>query len=189
MSQAGSKQEIEIKLPVPDAAAAQRLVLDAGFTVSVPRVFEANTVYDTPDNSLSTRGMLLRLRRAGERYTLTVKGQALSGKHKAREEDEVTVSDYDTSQVILSKLGYLPMFRYEKYRTEFSSTAGPGTITLDETPIGAFLELEGTPEWIDSTARVLRFTETQYVVDSYGKLYLAHCREAGKVPTNMVFDS
>src|SRR4051794_32098295 len=188
MSQSGSNQEIEIKLRVPDPEAAQRLITYGGFQLSVPRVFEENTVYDTPDKSLFRRGALLRLRRAGDRYTLTVKGQSANGKHKSRQEDEVIVSDYGIAHRMLVQLGYEPVFRYEKYRTEFTSTSQSGTITIDETPIGTFLELEGDPSWIDETARHLNFKETDYVLESYGRLYFEYCRNNGQVPSNMVFD-
>jgi adenylate cyclase class 2 len=58
---------------------------------------------------------------------------------------------------------------------------------LDETPIGAFLELEGGPRWIDRTARALGFPRDGYITDSYGKLYLEHCQSKGVEATNMVF--
>ena len=47
-------QETEIKLAVKDARSARRLLRTAGFVVSRPRVFEANTVFDTPELSLRT---------------------------------------------------------------------------------------------------------------------------------------
>ena len=40
-------QENEIKLAVPDSKFARRLLGAAGFRVSRPRVFEANTLLDT----------------------------------------------------------------------------------------------------------------------------------------------
>ena len=59
--------------------------------------------------------------------------------------------------------------------------------TLDETPIGMFMELEGTPTWIDRTARKLGFGQPDYITASYGRLYLDWCREHGVKPGNMVF--
>ena len=47
-------QETEIKLAVKDARSARRLLRMAGFVVSQRRVFEANTVFDTPEQSLRT---------------------------------------------------------------------------------------------------------------------------------------
>ena len=55
--------------------------------------------------------------------------------------------------------------------------ANPGVVTLDETPIGWFLELEGSPDWIDKTARQLGFSEEDYVILSYAALYLTYCNE------------
>ena len=56
-----SSHEIEIKLPVPDAAVIGRRLRTMGAR-SGPRVHEANLAFDTPDASLRRREMLLRLR-------------------------------------------------------------------------------------------------------------------------------
>jgi adenylate cyclase class 2 len=59
--------------------------------------------------------------------------------------------------------------------------------TLDETPIGIFLELEGNPGWIDRTAATLGFSERDYIVESYGRLYLEWCKRRRCKPKDMVF--
>jgi adenylate cyclase class 2 len=58
---------------------------------------------------------------------------------------------------------------------------------IDETPVGVYIELEGTPSWIDRTARQLGFEEKDYVTASYGRLYLDWCARHGTQPCNMVF--
>ena len=173
----GSPVETEIKIRIGDAAAGRTAIERVGAVPATGRLFEANMVYDTPDGQIRGRGQLLRLRQVGDRCVLTWKGPAANGKHKSREETEVLVSDCDAFSRILASLGYVPIFRYEKYRTEFTDPHSPGVITLDETPIGCFLELEGTPEWIDSTAERMGFTEHDYLTLSYGALY-AHYRAA-----------
>ncbi len=60
--------------------------------------------------------------------------------------------------------------------------------TLDETPIGIYLELEGTPAWIDRTARRIGFREEDYITESYGRLYLDWCRKNRVKPGDMVFE-
>jgi adenylate cyclase class 2 len=60
-------------------------------------------------------------------------------------------------------------------------------VTVDETPVGWFLELEGEPAWIDRTAAELGFEEKQYLTESYGSLYLLHCKQRGIEPSDMVF--
>lgn len=187
MSAGVSHHEIEIKLRVHDAAAVRQQIELAGFAVETGRLFEANFVLDTADNHLRQRGELIRLRQVGGEYVLTYKGISVPGPHKIREELEVRVDDGPILHEIFQRLGYEIKFRYEKYRTTFRRAGEPGVVTLDETPIGAFLELEGPSEWIDRTAAALGFTPEQYVLESYGALYHQYCREHGVPPTNMTF--
>jgi adenylate cyclase class 2 len=185
---AHSSEEVEIKLAVSGPAAARRLLAGAGFRVSSSRVFEANDVWDTPDQSLRQRRNLLRLRQAGKRHFLTYKGTPVEGPHKRREELEVELSSSQTLALILERLGYSLQFRYEKHRTEFQIPGQKGTATLDETPIGTFLELEGQARWIDRTAKLLGFRTEDYITKSYGTLYFEYCREHNLQPSNMVFN-
>ena len=180
-------EETEIKLAVPDRNSARRLLLNAGFAVTRPRVFEANTVFDTKANSLRKSGRLLRVRTAGRLVTVTYKGPPTVRRHKSREELEVTASDGRTFATMVERIGFQPTFRYEKYRTEFRQVRRAGTAVLDETPIGVYLELEGTAHWIDRTARLLGFAETDYITASYGRLYLEWCRKKKRKPGDMVF--
>ena len=76
---------------------------------------------------------------------LTYKGPAAAGKHKDREELEVETSDPSRLAEMLARLDFRPVFRYEKYRTEYRRGDEAGLATLDETPVGAYLELEGAP--------------------------------------------
>ena len=93
------------------------------------------------------------------------------------------------SEHILSRLGLKAGFRYEKYRTEFKRAGEKGVATLDETPIGVYLELEGAPSWIDRTAKRMGFQESDYILTSYYGLYVAYCRDQGFAPTNMTFET
>jgi hypothetical protein len=47
--------------------------------------------------------------------------------------------------------------------------------------------LEGSPRWIDRTARILGFSGSDYINRSYGYLYLAFCRERRIRPKDMLF--
>jgi adenylate cyclase, class 2 len=185
---AKSQQETEVKIALPDAETGERLLRGAGFRVSRRRVFEANTVYDTHDRTLRTSGRLLRVRTAGKTATVTYKGVATVGRHKTREEVETKVPDPAAVGVIFERLGYQPMFRYEKYRTEYRRRGARGGIAMiDHTPVGDFMELEGTPDWIDHTARELGFSHDDYDTRSYGRVYLDWCARNGTEPAHMVF--
>ena len=180
-------REIEIKLPLTNPADGRRRLSEAGFRISKRRVFEVNTLFDTSRQSLSRTGRLLRVREAGRVGLLTYKGPAVVGKHKSREELEVEVTHPGRVAQMLACLDLVPAFRYEKYRTEYRRPGEPGLALLDETPIGAYLELEGAPAWIDRNARRLGFQDTGYITASYGALYLDYCRRHGRRPTHMIF--
>jgi adenylate cyclase class 2 len=163
------------------------LLTGQGFQIVHPRAFETNVVFDTPDRQLRGARRLLRVREFGGVATLTYKGTPETGRHKSREELEIQVADAETLRTILGRLGYARVFRYEKFRTVFERPGETGQAVLDETPIGCWIELEGAPEWIDENAARLGFTHEQYSTESYGALWLAHCREHGIDSLDMVF--
>ncbi len=186
---ASNGREVEIKLASAGVKEARSKLKAAGFHVSKRRVFEKNTVYDTEALSLRNSSRLLRLRQVGKKYKLTFKGQPTRGKHKDREEIETDVADGVAFAAILQRLGYLPGFRYEKYRTEFQRRGSKGVATLDETPIGTYLELEGDPAWIDRMARMLGYEEKDYITASYARLFFEWREQNGSTAGDMLFTS
>jgi adenylate cyclase class 2 len=187
MGRSGGSREVEIKLTVAGAVAGRRLLRGAGFRVVEPRIFEDNLVFDTPGRSLRGAGELLRLRVLGRKGTLTYKSPGVPGKHKDREEIEIKNIDPRTALALLTRLRFELAFRYQKYRTEFQRPGAAGVATLDETPVGVFLELEGRPAWIDRTARQLGYLEADYVRASYAQLYHDWARRHKVQPEHMVF--
>jgi adenylate cyclase class 2 len=189
--------ETEIKLRLPQGPERARALLEQhGFRATGPRQLETNQTFDLPTEELRQSGRLLRLRSAGGRWTVTYKGPAGGVRHKNREEIETEVSDGPAFAQILAALGYQPAFAYEKFRATyrmpaFGAAGEEGIVTLDETPIGDFLELEGPESWIDQTAARLGFGPGDYVTSSYAALYEEHRRihEADRkaVPRDMKF--
>jgi len=180
--------ETEVKIRIDNIEGLRKKLRSLGFKLHARRVFESNTIFDTADKMFRQKGELLRLRRAGRDALITFKGPARDGPHKSREEIEATVSDAGSMQEIFSRLRLEPAFKYEKYRTEYKRPGSSGIVTADETPIGDFLELEGAPDWIDSTARKLGYSPSEYIVKSYGALYFEYCHEHGIEPSHMVFE-
>jgi len=187
MSTPGQTVETEIKLRLSDPEDGRRRLELAGFQVRTPRLFEANILLDTPQLGLREAGSILRLRQAGSSSILTFKGPSQKSKHKVREELEIGISDLAMAEAIFGKLGYRRVFRYEKYRTEYIQSGRDGIATLDETPIGTFLELEGSSDWIDQEALRLGFAESAYLTISYGQLYRDYCSSRAVSPSDMVF--
>jgi adenylate cyclase class 2 len=163
-------QEIEIKFRVPDLRALARRLRAAGFRETTPRTHEMNTLYDLPGEELRARKELLRLREYGKEWTLTHKAGKRTGRHSSREELETGVTYGRQMDLILRALGYLPWFRYEKFRAEW--TDGKGQVVVDETPIGSFCEIEGAPRWIDATSKKLGVSRAHYITKNYAGLFL-----------------
>jgi adenylate cyclase, class 2 len=179
--------ETEIKLPLVNIAHARAAILNLGYGIHHERAHEWNAVFDSDALRLCDKGQLIRLRRFGATAILTFKGLSMESRHKEREEIEVAVSDADAAALILDRLGLRPVFRYEKFRTEYSIPGEEGIITVDETPIGNFLELEGPAAWIDHVAARLGYRESDYIKRSYGALYIQHCEGTGTAPGDMLF--
>jgi adenylate cyclase, class 2 len=162
-------KEIEIKFRVGDPRALARKLRAAGFRLLTPRTHEINTLYDLPGEVLRQRGDLLRLRKYGKEWLLTHKAKDKAGRHKTRVENETRVENGEKMDAILLALGYLPTFRYEKFRAEWSD--GKGHVVVDETPIGNFGEIEGASRWIDRTARHLGVKPSDYITQTYAGLF------------------
>jgi adenylate cyclase class 2 len=179
-------REIEIKFRVDDLRALARRLRAAGFHITTRRTHEMNTLYDLPGEVLRKRKELLRLREYGSDWTLTHKSGKKIGRHSSREELETSVGDGKQMDAILSALGYSPFFRYEKFRAEW--TDGKGQVVVDETPIGNFCEIEGTPKWIDATAKKLGVSERDYITMNYAGLFQEWKERTRSANEEMVFE-
>src|SRR5207237_414107 len=117
-------KEVEIKFRVADIAALEEKLRAAGFKLKTARTHEFNILYDLADGSLRKRGEILRIRKYGDTWTVTHKAGGEAGPHKSRIEAETKVEDREQLTAIFTALGYRPMFRYEKFRTEWASGSG-----------------------------------------------------------------
>jgi len=182
--------EIELKFSVADVRALNSAAGGLGFKLVTERTFESNVLYDSPDRQLRLRRQILRLRHYGQRCTVTHKRQAEGGdgdlRYKTRIETESVVEDCDALAEIFIQLGYGPVFRYEKFRTEWEMDEGH--LVLDETPIGVWAELEGPPAWIDAMLEKLCIAPELRTTESYGRLFLRWKEETGSPADNLTFD-
>jgi adenylate cyclase class 2 len=212
-----SNQEIEIKLRVASVSALRRRLKQLKARRITPRTHELNTLYDTPKKNLSRCGQLIRIRvehqpsRSSQKHEapraeakLTYKGPPqnklnqppLLGQpkkknlYKVKEEFEVEISDAEQMRRILRALHLRPSFRYEKFRTTYVlKDLRNLKIEFDETPIGTFLELEGSPSAIGRAAKLLGYIPSHYITQTYGALYIADSRRHGSKPTDMLFST
>jgi adenylate cyclase, class 2 len=184
-----SAVEIEVKFRVENLQRLEEKLRSLGFRVVTPRTFERNTLYDTPDRRLRAQQSILRIRKYGDRWLLTHKCLPPShdpeARHKRRVETETEVEDGDALGTVFAQLGYGPAFVYEKWRAEYADANGH--CVLDETPIGAFAELEGPEEWIDSTTARLELDPSSLMTLSYGRLFEEWRKETGSTANDMTF--
>jgi adenylate cyclase class 2 len=186
--------ETEVKLLWQGTAQEARALIELrGYAVSSPRTLESDQLFDLPSAALRQSDRILRLRKTispdgTARAMVTYKGPATRDGYKSREEIEFDVSDPDTFTLVLHRLGYQPVFRYEKFRTQLQAAGEPGIITIDETPIGIYLEIEGPQDWIDSTAARVGLPKTQFLTVSYARLYRDFRAQHPQAPADMTFD-
>ena len=80
-----------------------------------------------------------------------------------------------------------PLFRYQKYRAVYHYSGL--IITVDETPIGVFLELEGPKPLIDEVATQLGYKASDYIAKSYLALYQEYLKLRGLPLKDMLFEA
>jgi len=161
--------EIEVKFYLGDIESIQRRILALG-AESKGRVFESNVRYEDENNTLIRKKSLLRLRRDAK-TTLTFKSSppVASTQFKVFNELEVVVSDFETMNQILQKLGFHPEQIYEKWRE---------TLILDQTwfyldtmPYGTFLEIEGSEKDIRAYAASLGLNWHKRILLNYLEIF------------------
>lgn len=179
------EREIKLRFESADRARQRILSPEVGATPLRGRRLQEDCLLDTADNQFFQRRSALRVRSENGKSLLTFKGPVQPSAMKVREEHETVVADGAELLTILGELGLRVWFRYEKYREEFS--AEDVVIAIDETPIGVFVEIEGSEDHIHRAAKALAKAPADYVTASYRSLYLEHCRVHGLTPADMLF--
>lgn len=178
--------EREIKLRYDSVESARAAVLAAGATPLLGRRLQEDALLDSEDESLRRRRCVLRVRLENGKSRITFKGPVQPSIMKLRDEFETIVGDGMLLLRIFEELGFHVWFRYEKYREEYGQE--DVIVALDETPVGVFVEIEGSEQGISTMARALGRRPNDYVLDSYRGLFLKYRDEYGLTGTDMVFE-
>src|SRR5262245_14265219 len=178
------EREVKLRFESPDAA---RAAVAAAEAVPLrPRRLQRDCLLDTDEGALQKQRSALRVRTEGDTTLLTLKGPVLPGRVKTREELETAVANGSILMSLLEALGFIVWFRYEKYREEFMLDGA--VVAVDETPVGTFVEIEGTEHDIAAAAERLGRSSGDYVLASYRRLFVEHCERFGLSATHMLFD-
>jgi adenylate cyclase, class 2 len=177
--------EREIKLRFTSADEARDAVIATGATPLHGRRLQEDALLDTEDEQLRRQRCVLRVRMENGKSRLTYKGPVQPSIMKVREELETVVGDGEMLVRVFGELGLHVWFRYEKYREEFSHE--DVIVAIDETPVGVFIEIEGTEHGITEMTLALGRTPADYIVDSYRSLFLQHRDGSGLSGSDMMF--
>ena len=178
--------ETEIKIRIESTEDFIERAVSLGASRVSERSLEDNILFDFPDDRLKYARCMLRVRSVAWRGILTYKGAPRPDViFKSREELETGVESPETAIEILTRIGMVRRFQYQKYRQEFALDGVH--VAVDETPIGNYAELEGTEDEILNLAEKLGVAESRFIRSSYHSLYLDYCREREIAPQSMVF--
>jgi adenylate cyclase class 2 len=179
------EREVKIRFADPDLARAA--LAGIGAVPVRPRRLQDDTLFDSPDGALRAKRAVVRLRCEPDRAFVTYKGPVQPGPMKMREEQETEVGDAEVIRRVLRELGFVPWFRYQKFREEYEA---PGVvIALDETPVGTYLEIEGSEEGILTAADALGCSPADFILNSYRGLFVAFVQANNLTARDMLFDA
>lgn len=165
--------ETEVKVRVESLEEIASRLEAQGFRLEMPAQLERSVLWDR-GRELYEQGCALRVRRYGSSATLTWKGPKMEDALlKIRPELETSLGEAGIMERILEALGYTPVLTMEKTRALWRR---PDLLAcLDQTPFGAFLELEGQAEAIHAAMDALGLDPARVETRSYPTLF----REAG----------
>jgi predicted adenylyl cyclase CyaB len=116
-------QELEVKIIEIDHSSIEAKLESLGAL----RTFEGDVetlFFDFPGSPISTADNLLRLRKKGDKTELTFKRFIENENAKARDECEVTVSDFETMRRILESIGLVANQQMTKHRISYKLKNG-----------------------------------------------------------------
>ena len=174
--------EIEAKLKVDSLQEVKHKLAELGAEF-IAEQRQVDCYFDDGDMTLTKADRGFRLRRqtadGNERFFLTYKGARGKSKFKQREEIEIEIKDADSTEKLLSALGYEKILVFEKKRVVWQ--LGECEVALDELPLlGFFVEIEGPDrERIADIQRSLGLSDLPHIAESYAVLMEKKLKELG----------
>ena len=180
-------REIEVKFKIGSVEDFLPRIHRTGAECVQETRLERNLRWDNSEGSLTKTHQVLRLRDNGGTAVLTYKSEIQNDEGIAdREEIESIVADFENTRLILERLGYETVFIYEKYRSIYS--LNDTGLFVDHTPIGDFIEIEGSDsEAIRQSAELLGLEWNDRIDKSYRNLFEQCKKQTGFPGRDMTF--
>ncbi len=145
-------KEIEAKFIVDSLEPYHEKLRQLG-AVLLYDVVEHNEYFDTEDDALEKKGMILRLRKENK-ITVTLKAnKEIKDGMKIYDEYETEVKDFSVIKTIFLSLGLEDYFMIEKHRITY--LLNDTYIMLDKMPFGYVVEVEGQPHLVKKIVKDL----------------------------------
>ncbi len=170
--------EVKVRVDARDMPQVRKRCLQLGGRCIGKRTHESNVLFDFSGETLQAAGCALRLRQAGKKARLTFKGRLRSeSPFKQRQEIEVGVDDAPATSRVLEALGLKSCFEYSKFRQMYALRVKGKRVlmSIDETPVGVFVELEGPEDVLEQAAGLFGWSRDVFLSQTYIELY----RKAG----------
>ena len=170
--------EIEAKLKVDSLEKVEHQLAELG-AESLEEQLQTDFYFDDAESKLKNSDKALRLRRQitdkTEKIFLTYKGPKAKDNFKKRQEIEIEIKDADSTEKLLSALGYKRALVFEKKRRTWQ--LGNCVVALDELLLlGNYVEIEGpNDKKISDVQKELGLADLEHIVESYADLIAEKC--------------
>lgn len=172
-------KEIEVKVVLKDFKEIKKKLKELGAEKKCPKTFEKNILFGHKKLKFE-KDWILRLRKFGKKNILTLKTSAKGKKgFKVREEINILVEDFENMKNILEKIGFFEAFYYEKYREDYIYNGL--NISLDKTPIGNYVEIEGDYKNILKFLKKINVKIEETISLSYIQLFQMFNKKSNKM--------
>lgn len=167
--------EIEAKAAIENKEEIKQRILEAGGKY-ISTVTQSDIYFAHPSRDFMKTDEALRIREAGNEYTLTYKGPKLDKLTKTREEIEIKLDDPVPMAGVLKMLGFMEVAPVVKTRSHYA--LGDYQVALDEVEgLGHFIEIEKhadsyKPEELVELLKSLGVEESKMERRSYLELLL-----------------
>ena len=169
-----TETELKVRLSSTDFQDIRKILRSIGGKTRTANQVENNILFDYTDNRLQKSGCALRLRSYNGIFLLTFKGKVQGNTFlKKRSEIQTPVSHFKRMKDLLQQIGLHPKFLYSKKREIWVLGKESDTveISLDPTPFGFFLEIEGREKAILKASDLLGINFEDAITESYVTLY------------------
>jgi len=175
--------EIEAKLKVDSLPEIESRLERLGAEF-IAEQLQMDTHFDDASVTLKNADRCLRLRRqivgGKTRFLLTYKGAKEKSNFKKRQEIEVEIMDADSTEKLLSALGYEGKLSVEKKRRLWK--LGGCEVALDQLKVlGDFVEIEGPDDkQIAHVQENLGLADLPHIPKSYASMIMEEYNQSGK---------